>query len=247
MRGHILNCASIELYFPRINVATCTLLIEWGDGLLLVDTGIGEQDHLHPSWGMKFMGAFVRTFGKAEETAIKQITKLGYSPNDIKHIVMTHLHIDHAGGLRDFPDAQVHIVKTELENATQKSILRGTAYLAEQWSHNPNWVIHEKTDVRDWFGFEAFPILTENSMEVLLVPLPGHSRGHCGVAISDGKRWVFHCGDAVALDAIKTPPNTLAAKPLGLHYAKLHALAQNEDLQFIQSHYLTGKVPVFKN
>ena len=43
MRGHILNCATISLHFPRIDVSTCTLLIEWGDSLLLVDTGIGEE------------------------------------------------------------------------------------------------------------------------------------------------------------------------------------------------------------
>ena len=102
MRGHILNCATIELYFPRISVATCCLLIEWGDGLLLVDTGIGEEDHLHPSKGLRLMPTAARTFGKPEETALKQVTDLGYSSSDVKHIVMTHLHIDHAGGLRDF-------------------------------------------------------------------------------------------------------------------------------------------------
>ncbi len=149
MRGQILNCATISLKFPRIDVATCCLLIEWGDGLLLVDTGIGEDDHLHPSGGLKFMRAFTRTFGKPEETALRQIKNLGYSPGDVKHIVMTHLHIDHAGGLRDFPDAQVHIYQPELANATKKSILRGTAYIAEYWSHNPRWIIHEKADVRD--------------------------------------------------------------------------------------------------
>ena len=245
MNGHILNCATIELYFPRIAVSTCCLLIEWGDALLLVDTGVGEQDHLHPSKELKFMRAFTRTFGKPKETASKQITGLGYSPSDVKHIVMTHLHIDHAGGLRDFPNAQVNIYHPEVENATQKSILRGTGYIAEHWSHWPKWVIHEKENVRDWFGFEAFPILAEFGMEVLLVPLPGHSRGHCGVAIGDKGKWFFHCGDEIALDALKTPPNSFAAKPLGPHYANLHALSIQhvEKVQIIQSHYFANKVP----
>ncbi len=248
MRGHILNCATIRLYFPPINVATCCLLLEWGDGLLLVDTGLGENDYKNPSKGVRLMRATTRTFGKTEETALKQIKALGYDPSDVKNIVMSHLHIDHAGGLGDFPDAQIHIFQLELENATQKSILRGFAYIAEHWAHEPNWVIHEDQNSRDWFGFQAIPILQEFGMEVLLVPLPGHSRGHCGVAIGDGEKWIFHCGDVVALNALKTKPNTLAARPLGPHYANLHPLAieHAENVQIVQSHYLVEKIPELK-
>ncbi|WP_223281445.1 MBL fold metallo-hydrolase [Streptomyces antnestii] len=39
------------------------------------------------------------------ETAVRQVAALGYDIEDVRHIVLTHLDLDHAGGLRDFPPA----------------------------------------------------------------------------------------------------------------------------------------------
>lgn len=61
-----------------------------------------------------------------EETAVRQVAALGYTPEDVRHIVVTHLDVDHCGGLPDFPDAQVHVLAKELEAATaQADPLRG--------------------------------------------------------------------------------------------------------------------------
>jgi glyoxylase-like metal-dependent hydrolase (beta-lactamase superfamily II) len=45
-------------------------------------------------------------------------------------------------------------------------------------------------------GFESVRALPAGAGEVLLVPLPGHTRGHCGVAVRTGAGWLLHCGDA---------------------------------------------------
>ena len=47
-----------------------------------------------------------------------------------------------------------------------------------------------------WFGFSAVRAIPGTRDEVLLVPLPGHSRGHCGVAVRRADDWLLHCGDA---------------------------------------------------
>ena len=47
-----------------------------------------------------------------------------------------------------------------------------------------------------WFGFSAVRPMPGTCDEVLLVPLPGHSRGHCGVAVRRSNDWLLHCGDA---------------------------------------------------
>jgi glyoxylase-like metal-dependent hydrolase (beta-lactamase superfamily II) len=49
------------------------------------------------------------------ETALHQVERLRFS--GVRHVVLTHLDLDHAGGLRGFPDAQVHVLRTELEAA----------------------------------------------------------------------------------------------------------------------------------
>jgi glyoxylase-like metal-dependent hydrolase (beta-lactamase superfamily II) len=49
---------------------------------------------------------------------------------------------------------------------------------------------------RRWFGLEARAVPLGFSSEVLLIPLPGHTVGHCGVAVEQGDRWALHVGDA---------------------------------------------------
>src|SRR5574340_1097266 len=56
-------------------------------------------------------------------------------------------------------------------------------YDPAQWSHQPMWVIHDEADGKDWFGLETIPIQEGLSPDVRLVPLPGHTPGHCGVAV----------------------------------------------------------------
>ncbi|MFE6931116.1 MBL fold metallo-hydrolase [Streptomyces sp. NPDC057699] len=43
------------------------------------------------------------------QTAARQVEKLGFSRDDVRHIVLTHFDADRIGGLADFPDAQVHL------------------------------------------------------------------------------------------------------------------------------------------
>ena len=107
-------------------------------------------------------------------------------------IVLTHLDLDHAGGIADFPQARVHVHATELEAARHPSLKERGRYVSGQWAHGPAWVAHEDGG-DDWFGFSSVTALGE---DVVLVPLHGHSRGHQGVAIArpDGG-WLFHAGD----------------------------------------------------
>ena len=51
-------------------------------------------------------------------------------------------------------------------------------------------------DGESWFGFSAVRAIPGTHDEVLLVPLRGHSRGHCGVAVRRADDWLLHCGDA---------------------------------------------------
>lgn len=72
---------------------------------------------------------------------------------------------------------------------------REVRFRAAQWAHGPTIVEHDP-DGETWRGFAAAKELTAISPGVVLVSLPGHTRGHACVAVDAGHRWVLHCGDA---------------------------------------------------
>lgn len=194
---------------PARMVAHC-LLVEGDHGLTLVDTGFGSAD-----LASKRMGAgFIRMMGPAldpAETAVAQVRAAGYDSSDVTDIVLTHMDLDHAGGLGDFPGARVHVFADELAAATKRSAVREkNRYISAQWAHGPRWVEHAVAG-EEWLGFEAVKVLSD---DVLLIPLRGHTRGHCGVAVrrpSGG--WFLHAGDTYFSHGEKDPSPTC---PFGL-------------------------------
>src|SRR5262245_22468607 len=128
MRVHHLNCGSFCPYgarlvegegglFARAHVVCHCLAIETGDGLILVDTGFGMEDARNPRQLGAAFRALMNPQPKVETTALKQLEALGFAAGDVRHIVTTHLDLDHAGGLPDFPEAEVHVFAPELEAA----------------------------------------------------------------------------------------------------------------------------------
>ncbi|MCI2423049.1 MBL fold metallo-hydrolase [Saccharopolyspora sp. K220] len=194
MGGRLVNGGGSLLGFARM-VCHC-LLIESEQGLVLVDTGLGVADttthveQLERNWLR-----LARPVLDVAETAAAHVERLGYRTEDVRHIVLTHLDRDHAGGLPDFPQAQVHVHDVEYQAMLDSP--ERARYLGHQWQHGPQWNIHGSAGGERWFGFEAVRDLPGMPPEILLVPLPGHTRGHTGVAVRqvDG-RWLLHAGDA---------------------------------------------------
>jgi len=191
----------------RARLVCHCLLVQRGDGLVLIDTGFGLDDMRNT----RQLGLiFDKLFGpqaRTAETAIEQVRALGFQPEDVREVVATHLDLDHAGGLPDFPDANVHVLSRELQAALHPSLRERERYVAVHWAHGPKWVEHGSGG-DDWFGFQSVRILPGDGPEIVLVPLLGHTRGHTGVAVKDGDRWLLHCGDAFFhRGEIETPPH----------------------------------------
>jgi glyoxylase-like metal-dependent hydrolase (beta-lactamase superfamily II) len=183
------------------------LLIEGADGLVLVDTGFGLDDMRNTRQLGLIFDTLFRPQARQAETAIEQVRALGFEPNDVRHIVATHLDVDHAGGLPDFPDAEVHVLALERAAAMNPSWRERERYPAVHWAHGPKWVEHG-VEGDDWLGFESVRILPGSDAEILLVPLIGHTRGHTGVALKHEGRWLLHCGDAFFhRNELQTPPS----------------------------------------
>ena len=167
---------------PATIVCHC-LLIEAANSLVLVDTGFGLGDVARP----RRLSAFFRNVNRvqldAEQTARRQIERLGLRPDDVRHIVLTHLDFDHAGGIEDFPNATVHVMDAELRAATLRpSPLDRQRYRPAQWDDAIRWQRYRASGER-WFGFECVRDLAGLPPEILMVPLAGHTVGHAGIAI----------------------------------------------------------------
>jgi glyoxylase-like metal-dependent hydrolase (beta-lactamase superfamily II) len=205
MRVHHLDCgtmcpASARLvngrggWFEPARVVCHCLLVEGNDGLVLVDTGLGTGDIDDP--GRRLSGVFLRVARPQldrKQTALAHLERLGFRRDDVRHIVPTHLDLDHVGGLSDFPAAHVHVFEPELRAATERATSKErNRYRPAQIAHGPKWVPHAVAG-DTWLGFERVRVLGD---DLALVPLTGHTRGHCAVAVKDERGWLLHAGDA---------------------------------------------------
>lgn len=172
------------------------LLVETDNGLVLVDSGHGSHDCDDPGRRVGPARHLFRPKLDPDETAIRQVERLGFSREDVRHIVVTHFDADHIGGISDFPDAQIHATAAEVLGAMRTPSRREKfRFRATQWTHGPKIVEHSP-DGEKWRGFAAAKELTDIGPGIVLVSLPGHTRGHACVAVDAGHRWVLHCGDA---------------------------------------------------
>lgn len=183
-------------------VCHCLLIETAAHGLVLIDTGYGLRDVAHPHGRphpriTRTMRAMLNIQLREEETAIRQVEALGYAASDVRHIVLTHLDFDHAGGLEDFPGATVHVMDREFVEATgpRKGFVPRNRYRPAQFDEIASWRRYSVQGER-WFGFDAVRGLEGLPPEILMVPLPGHTWGHAAVAIQHGAEWLLHAGDA---------------------------------------------------
>lgn len=210
MRVHHLNCISScplggklmdagpESILTRGHLTNHCLLVEGDRELTLIDTGFGlkEVENPHSRLSEFFLGLVSPDF-REEMTAIRQIERFGFDSRDVRNIVLTHLDFDHAGGLDDFPEAKVHMMRAERESAeAQETWLDRQRYRPQQWGTKANWQVYDAGEGDSWFGFNRVHGLEGVSTDIAMIPLIGHSLGHAGVAIRSGEKWLFNTGDA---------------------------------------------------
>lgn len=252
MRIHHLNCGTCcpaggRLFdgtsdSPLAHLVCHCLLVESDRGLILVDTGFGTRDVAQP--GRRLSGFFRGLNNpqlRPEETAVAQVRGLGFRPEDVRHIVITHLDFDHAGGIEDFPHAAIHITAREKEVADQQ---RGGAFVGSrryrplQWDEVENWRLYPMGGGEPWFGFDCVRDLQGLPPEILLIPLAGHTWGHSGVAIDTGQDWLFYAGDAyfycgeIGAERYDCPPGLRGYQAMMEvdRMARLHNLQRIRDL-----------------
>jgi N-acyl homoserine lactone hydrolase len=188
--------ADEPLGFPRMPML-CALAYHSERGPILIDAPFGHEG---PSNAGDVLGAGLRLAGWRFEDAwsmVPRVEQLGFRTSEIHHILMTHLHWDHTGGMKELGHARFHVARSEWEFALDKPPMAAlrAGYQVDDFRAMQNRVelfddplpVAEDADGVDLFGDGT----------ICAVGLPGHSIGHVGyrLRLADGRR-VFLVGDA---------------------------------------------------
>lgn len=165
--------------------------IEHHDGVILVDAGSNAGLMSLPKYHPYFLRC-VRFDIDREQEVGPQLRALGIGPRDVKTIVLTHLHIDHDGGLADFPEARVLAAPGEIRDA---SGLRGRigGYLPQRWPRrfDPQPLVFNAAP----FGPFATSRALTADRSVIAIPTPGHTAHHLSVVVDAEEGRVIMGGD----------------------------------------------------
>jgi N-acyl homoserine lactone hydrolase len=91
-----------------VSIPIMTFLIEHPEGLILYDTGWSQLERSPRSWPIA-----------DDEMLLNRLNKLNVRPQDIRYVICSHLHIDHAGGLENFTNSEIIVSDTELTNVAK--------------------------------------------------------------------------------------------------------------------------------
>ena len=170
-------------------------VIEHPEGIIVVDTGetarTAQTGYL-PQWHPFMRQAVKHFFVSPEDEIGVQLMNLGITPNDVRWVIMTHLHTDHAGGLHHFPRAEILVARKEYEAARGLSG-RLQGYLPHRW---PRWFNPRLVD----FTSEAVSLFPSSfaltkANDVTLLPTEGHTNGHLSVLVRENGLSIFLAGD----------------------------------------------------
>jgi glyoxylase-like metal-dependent hydrolase (beta-lactamase superfamily II) len=168
-------------------------LIEHDEGLILVDTGETSRVHergYHPAWHPFYRRASRFSIHLDEEIG-PQLRALGVAPRDVREVVLTHLHTDHAGGLRHLTNGRCWVSHGEWRRALGLGG-RLQGYLPHRWPKwwRPAFIRFENSALGP---FAQSMSLTRRG-DVLIVPTPGHTPHHVSVVVT-GPLSFFLAGD----------------------------------------------------
>ena len=176
-------------------------LIEHPEGLIVVDTG-ETADVNNPGYFPRWHPYFrlgVKEWVEPEEEIGARLKARGFSPDDVRWVIMTHLHTDHAGGLAHFPQSEILVHRSEFDNATGfMGKVRG--FLPHRW---PSWFSPRLFDLSEE-AFGPFPLRLRVSEagDVTIVATHGHTKGHVSVVLDEGPRTLFFAGDTSYTQAL---------------------------------------------
>ena len=163
-------------------------LVKTGDRAVLVDTGSGPA----------FEGV-IPTVGKLDAL----LAANGIKKADVTDIIITHMHIDHIGGLigpdaGGYGNARIHMAGAEWTFWTDPELVSRMPAEMKETIEGQQAIVAPVSD-----RIVAHAADADLGDGLSLVPLPGHTPGHSGVRISDGNQELLILADAILSSALQ--------------------------------------------
>jgi glyoxylase-like metal-dependent hydrolase (beta-lactamase superfamily II) len=162
----------------------CFLVEHPSAGPILIDTGLPAAVAQEGSRALGRAAGLAYTMEMEPSwTATEQIRARGQDPIDVRHVVMTHLHFDHAGAVADFPQATFVVDAAEWRAARSGGFTQG--YSAKLIDYAFDWREIDFDDARTVTSFASFARTVDlfGDGSVRLLSTPGHSKGHMSVLL----------------------------------------------------------------
>lgn len=188
--GAIMNADKSVVHFGDsgpIKMPLPTFLIEHEQGLVLIDTGLNPRAWDAPGPGAIYEAHAVFPFECPPGNRVdEQIAKAGFSVDDVTHVIISHAHFDHTGGLYLFPNAKVIIAEAELEYAYNPIPFYAFFFVTDDLDKVPDTAWRKITGDLDLFG--------DGSIQIFLTP--GHTPGQLTTLVKLQNRNFVIVGDA---------------------------------------------------
>jgi glyoxylase-like metal-dependent hydrolase (beta-lactamase superfamily II) len=171
-----------------------------GVGLVLIDSGLHPSVAVKPreNFGRVTLLAFRDLEMDAKQALPAQLRERGLEASAVKAVVMTHLHVDHASGISEFPGATFMVSRAEWDAATSQGQTHG--YVTRQFDHAFDYRLldFEGRDASSFAGFaRTFDLFGDGSVRTVYTP--GHTLGHMSVLLRTARGEVLVAGDAMYL------------------------------------------------
>ncbi len=214
-------------------------VIEHPEGILIVDTGKSAkalQTGYFPNWHPYFRSG-VKMNVLPEQEIGPQLGMLGIKARDVKKVILTHFHTDHAGGLSHFPNSEI-LVSGEEYRAAKSFGGRLVGYLPQHW---PSWFTPTPIQFeKEALGRFKHTYSVTIAGDVIVIPTPGHTPGHISVLVKHEDRYYLLAGDTTyseqALIKRKVDGISLNARVARRTIDDIIDFAKNNPLVYLPTH-----------
>lgn len=179
--------------------ATAFVISHPEEGLIVFDTGFNERIYENPNDYIGFATSIVGSFAMADrQDLVSQMRDAGFDPDDVSHVVLSHMHFDHTGSVEAFENADVVVAYDELQGALHDNSFM-SFFRDEDFDEVREWTEVDFDDFEPYATFRsAADLLGDGSL--LLIDLSGHTPGSMGLLVLTTEGPVLLTGDAAYVE-----------------------------------------------